>query len=85
MSVQQHALAALYRRERPGTHFTGTMLASLLYKGNIFPSQSLKLPFEPNSVMMKMEAAHSAETSGQIYYLVWCKSPEDYQLSSEIL
>jgi len=61
------------------------MLATLVYKGKFFSSQSLQLPFEPNSVVMKMDAAHSAETLGQIYYLVQCKSPEDCQLSNEIL
>jgi len=54
-------------------------------EGKTFPFSGTSAPFEPNSVIMKMEAVHSAETSGQIYYLVQCENPEDCQLSSEIL
>jgi len=38
----------------------------------------LNHPPEPNSVSMKMEAAHSSKTPKQTYYSTHCNNPNDH-------
>lgn len=46
---------------------------------------SIQLKTEPNSVILKMKAAHFSETSEKTHYIAWCRNSESRNLSNREL
>jgi len=77
VSLQSRNYQWLDIRPIPLSLWLVIILRAFLYGWHTFSSLSLQHLLEPNSVILKVEVAHSSEMLQQTHYPTWCMNPDN--------